>query len=73
MIKLICFESPRGDAYKRAAARLNKVGHKCGYYSWYVDVKHIPTRLLGPLKDCVVVVSLGRITMRAIALNYWGD
>jgi hypothetical protein len=66
MIKLICIEPSRGDAYKKAKARLNKVGYKCGYFSWYVDAKMVPTRLLKNLNGVAIINLDGRITMNSI-------
>lgn len=67
MIKFVCLEPSRGEAYKKAVARLNKVGHKCGYYSWYVEAKLVPVRLLKKVK-AVTVIGLGRLTMKTIKL-----
>lgn len=66
MIKLITIESPRGEAYKKAKARLNKVGYKCGYYSWYVDANKMPTRLLKNVNGVTIITLDGRITMSSI-------
>jgi len=73
VIKLVCLEPSRGEAYKQAVARLEKVGHKCGYYSWYVDAKNVPVRLLKKVKAVTVISLDGRITMKSIKVAYKED
>ena len=73
MIKLVCLEPSRGEAYKKAVACLERVGQKCGYYSWYVEAKKVPVRLLKKVKAVTVINLDGRITMKSLKASYKED
>lgn len=55
---------------KRSAAftaHFDKVGVKCGWYSWYVNAKDVPKDLKEKLGDWANVIDLdGRMTLNSV-------
>lgn len=67
MIKHVTIEITSGKAYYNVKKQLDKVALKCGYFSWYVDTKKFPLRLLKPIQQHVTVINIdGRATLASL-------